>query len=198
MKSIFFFIIFVSICFEVAAQEKIEVISHKQEKKINQNHTSVFKVGYGIGNIWKTFLKNGINAPGYKVTSTGPYTLMYEYGLLKKISVGVAVSYSKLKGIYSYNGFEFNDQLTIFTALARANYHFGKFEKFDPYIGGGLGYVNSKYSNNLNTSSSNVPGLFDYSAQLGANYFLSKHFGFYGEVGYVAGSFVQLGFAGKF
>ena len=186
------------ILFVLILSYSLQGVGQKLFIKSHNKHESVMMAGHGIGNIWKTFLKNGINAPGYKVTSTGPYTLMYEYGLLKKISVGVAVSYSKLKGIYSYNGFEFNDQLTIFTALARANYHFGKFEKFDPYIGGGLGYVNSKYSNNLNTSSSNVPGLFDYSAQLGANYFLSKHFGFYGEVGYVAGSFVQLGFAGKF
>jgi len=196
LKSIFFFIIFVSICFEVVAQEKIGVNSDKQEKKINQNHTSVFKVGYGIGNVWVYLLKHNSffidYVPNYKVKSTGPITVCYENFLLKKISVGLAVSYSIVKGKGSSRGIIVDDQISMFTALIRGNYHFGKSKKLDSYVGGGLGYIRSAYKSNPSVSGP-VPGEFGYSAQLGAHYYLTNHVGFYGELGYVNGSFLQLG-----
>lgn len=163
------------------------------EKKYYSNHRQTIAIGHGIGNIWKSFLEKGVNIENYTIKSTGPINLQYDYEVFKNFSVGAIVSYSQIKGSYNNSGFVFSDQLTIFTALARVNYHFIKHKKLDPYLGGGIGYVYSKYQNNLNTKSTNVPGELGFSAQLGINYFMLKNFGIFGEAGYVGGSFFQLG-----
>jgi len=163
------------------------------EKKNYSNHRQSIAIGHGIGNIWKSFLEKGVDIENYKIKSTGPINLQYDQEVFKNFSFGAIVSYSQIKGSYNNSGFVFSDQLTIFTALARVNYHFIKHKKLDPYLGGGLGYVHSKYQNNLNTSSTNVPGELGYSAQVGINYFMLKNFGLFGEAGYVGGSFFQLG-----
>ena len=157
------------------------------------NHRQTIAIGHGIGNIWKSFLEKGVSIENYKIKPAGPINLQYDQEVFKNVSVGAIVSYSQIKGSYNNSGFVFSDQLTIFTALARVNYHFIKHKKLDPYLGGGIGYVYSKYQNNLNTKSTNVPGELGYSAQVGINYFMLKNFGLFGEAGYVGGSFFQLG-----
>jgi len=169
------------------------VNAQSSSKKLSKNHTQTISIGHGIGNVWKSFLEKGVNIDNYVVKSSGPFNLEYEREVIKHFSVGAIISYSKIKGSYNYNGFSFSDQLTIFTALARVNYHFINHKKLDPYFGGGCGYIYSKYQNNLNTSSTNVPGEFGYSAQAGLNYFILNNIGLFGEVGYLGGSFVQLG-----
>lgn len=178
----------------------INTIAQQTEKTVYEKRQSVISVGYGIGNIWKSFLKEAISFPGitYKVTTTGPLTLIYEYGFSKRISGGVALAYSQVKGKYSGYGDEFIDKLTIFSALARANYHFGKWNKFDPYAGAGVGYVHSKYSNDQSATRNKVPGTLGYSGQLGARYYFSTAVAGMAEAGYVGGSFVQLGLSVKF
>lgn len=174
-----------------------EANSQTKNFDVYKKGTSSLVIGQGIGNIWKTFLKQAINYPGisYKVSSLGPLTLIYEYGFGKHISGGLALGYSRITGKYSGYGDEFTDRLTIFSALARANYHFGHSNRFDPYLGIGLGYVRSKYDNSGSNSKRSVPGEFGYSGQLGAKYLFTPHIGVYAEAGYVGGSFVQAGLA---
>ena len=171
----------------------VSIHAQNFENKYYSNHSQTIAIGHGIGNIWKSFLEKGVNIENYKIKPVGPINLQCDYEVFKNFSVGAIVSYSQIKGSYNNNGFVFSDQLTIFTALARVNYHFIKHKKLDPYLGGGIGYVYSKYQNNLNTKSTNVPGELGYSAQLGINYFMLKNFGLFGEAGYVGGSFFQLG-----
>ena len=184
------FLLFIVIIFFLGVTLKSQEI----DKKYYQNNTQTISIGHGIGNIWKSFLEKGVNIENYTIKTSGPINLQYDYIFFKNISVGAIVSYSQIKGSYNNSGFVFSDRLTIFTALARVNYHFIKHKKLDPYFGGGCGYIYSKYQNNLNTSSTNVPGEFGYSAQVGLNYFILNNIGLYSELGYLGGSFVQLGF----
>jgi len=163
--------------------------------------TSIITAGMGIGNIWKTFLEDAFNYPDntYKVSSKGTYTLVYEYGFSKRISAGVALGYSEVTGQFEGFGEKFNETLTNFSVLARSNYHFGKSNKFDPYIGVGIGYYHFKYHNDKpGLINSKVPGSFGYSGQLGAHYYFIPSFGIFAEGGYVGGSFAQLGITCKF
>ena len=169
------------------------VLAQSSSKKLAKKNKQTIAIGHGIGNIWKSFLDKGVSIENYKIKSKGPINLQYDQEIFKNFSVGAIVSYSQIKGSYNNSGFVFSDQLTIFTALARVNYHFIKHKKLDPYLGGGVGYVYSKYQNNLNTKSTNVPGELGFSGQVGINYFMFKNFGLFGEAGYVGGSFFQIG-----
>jgi outer membrane protein W len=188
---------FVCILFIIVLLLGSQVNAQTKNFKVYDKGTSSLVAGQGIGNIWKTFMKQAINYPGisYKVSSLGPLTLIYEYGFGKHISGGLALGYSRITGRYSGFGDEFTDRLTIFSALARANYHFGHSGRFDPYLGIGMGYVRSKYDNSGSNSKRSVPGEFGYSGQLGAKYLFTPHIGVYAEAGYVGGSFVQAGLA---
>lgn len=165
---------------------------------------SVISVGYGVVNIWSYFLKNALAYPenSYKVSSMGPFALTYDYGLSKHISAGIAIGYSVTNGKFDQFGYKFTEKLTGFTVLARSNYHFFiKGNKFDPYVGAGLGFFKFNYSNDspgiVNTK---VPGSFGYSAQLGTRYYFSELLGLHAELGYVGtgGSLGELGVSFKF
>jgi outer membrane protein W len=153
--------------------------------------SNTISLGYGIGNIWKTLF----SLDGEAVSATGPFALTFEHGFTEKISAGLSVGYSKVTGTGGDdNGSGFTESLTNFAIVARGNYHFGESEKFDPYIGLGLGYYNFKYTNSDGDNSTfAVPGALAISAQLGAKYYFSPQIGAYAEVGYVAGSILQIG-----
>ncbi len=159
---------------------------------------STVALGYGFGNIWKSSFKAAGVGGSFK--GMGPFALTYEYGLTENISVGAVVSYSSLKNTLSNNNVQ---KLTQFGAVLRGNYHFGSSDKFDPYIGIGVGYYNFKYTSkdangNDVTSFYSVPGAFGYQGQLGAKYYFMPSLAAFAEIGYVAGSFGQIGVNFKF
>lgn len=191
MKARYFLIIIVLQLFNLP-------INAQDGTRAFEKNTSIISVGLGIGNVWKSFLEDFTSYPdnSYKVSNNGTFTLIYEYGVSNKISAGVALGYSQVEGNFNGagTGFTFSEKLTNFSAIARANYHFGKFQKFDPYIGGGIGYFHFDYSNDRpEIIDSKSPGAFGYSAQLGLRYYVHPRFAAFTEVGYVGGSLVQLG-----
>lgn len=177
--------------------------SQAQEMRAFEKGSSIISLGYGIGNEWKGFLEDFTDYPdnSYKVSNNGTYTLIYEYGFGDRISAGVALGYSQVEGNFdgAGTGFTFTEKLTNLSILARANYHLGKFKKFDPYVGGGIGYFHFNYENSKpEIIESKSPGAFGYSAQLGLRYYFIPQLAAFGEVGYVGGSLVQLGATFKF
>lgn len=161
---------------------------------------STISLGYGIVNVWKSFL-GLIPIPEYEVKSPGVFTFIYEYGITKRFSGGLAASYSRIRG--KAERFQIADQLTIISVDLRANYHLWTNKKFDPYFGAGIGFNNSKYKN-LDThtvavaDNSKTPSTLDFSGQVGIKYFPIPHFGLYAEAGYVGGAIVHVGLTGRF
>jgi outer membrane protein len=177
--------------------------------------SSSISIGYGFLSPYKKLFKlsNGFAATGTtaKFSALGPIGLTYEYGVSEKIGIGVQVAYSTLKNVTTekdgngpgkdYIETQKLDQLSV---ILRGNYHFGSSAKFDPYAGLGLGYGNFKYSITDNDPTSGalgtlaVPTAFGITGQLGAKYYFSSNVGAYAEVGYLAGSFAQVGVSFKF
>ena len=174
-------------------------IANAQEKAFGKNDISI-SAGYGIGNVWRDLFKvNGPSGSDYNVSINGPYTLIGEYAFSRRISGGLALAYSKLRGIFTYGGYKNTETLTNYSILLRANYHFWHFLKWDPYVGGGAGYYKFNYASHDNTVGSNqgsglkIPGSFALAAQAGVKYYPLKQVGLFAEVGYVAGSIGQAG-----
>lgn len=172
----------------------LKIHAQDQHKHAYQKGDFMLMAGHGIGNIWKTYLKQVVNLPGitYDVRSAGPYSLAVEHAVSNRISAGIHGGYSRITGKYEGYGDSFTDRLTIFSLLARANVHFLRHENWDLYAGGGVGYVSSKYAN-TDSDSRDKPGKFGYSGQLGARFLWSSRWGVYAEAGYVGGSFFQVG-----
>lgn len=182
-----------------------------------QKGSNIVGLGYGFLSPFKTLFKNLYPATGvtYKYTAFGPVGLTYENGISAKISVGGQVAFSTLKnvrtekdGLGAGKDYVVTQKLNQVSAILRGNYHFGNSAKFDPYIGLGLGYANFKFTSSSNDPTDtpsdlalfniSVPGAFGFTGQLGARYYVSSNFGLYAELGYLAGSFAQLGVVLKF
>jgi outer membrane protein W len=176
---------------------------------------STLSVGYGFLSPYKSLFKLSSFFPvagtTEKFSALGPIGVTYEYGVSSKISVGAQVAYSTMKnvvtekdGISAGKDYIETQKLNQLSVIFRGNYHFGKGPKFDPYAGLGLGYGNFKYSVSDNDPASSVnlgiavPGAFGITGQLGAKYYFSNNIGAYVEVGYLAGSFAQVGITAKF
>ena len=181
---------------------------------------STISVGYGFASPYKSLFKliNVFAADpsvSTKLTSLGPVGLTYEYGATDKVSVGLQVAYGSIKnvttdkdGLGTGKDYIVTQKMDQVSAIARVNYHFGSNAKFDPYGGLGLGYGNFKFKTTSNDPSDNaadfalfnikVPGAFGITGQLGAKYYFSPNFGAYAEIGYLAGSFAQIGVTAKF
>jgi opacity protein-like surface antigen len=168
--------------------------------------TTVINAGYGIGSVWKNLFKISAGFTGAKVTSLGPVAAGFEIGVTDHIGVGLQVGYGEVKSVSTDPGNNSNggdlittEKLTSLQIMARGNYHFGQSSKFDPYLGLGLGYGNFKYSYSDNdpnypgTGTFAIPSAFVYTGALGARYYFASSFGIYAEVGYVTGSYLQVG-----
>jgi outer membrane protein W len=179
--------------------------------------SSSLSIGYGFFSPYKSLFKLGsifsAGSTTTKFSALGPIGVTYEYGVSEKISVGAQVAYSTIKnvstekdGISVGKDYISTEKLNQLSVILRGNYHFGKGPKFDPYVGLGLGYGNFKYSvsDNDNDATNNnlfnisVPGAFGFTGQIGAKYYFSDKVGAYAELGYLAGSFAQVGVAFKF
>jgi outer membrane protein W len=183
---------------------------------------STLSVGYGFLSPYKTLFKlssiyGGASAGvTTKYSSLGPIGLTYEYGASEKISAGVQVAYGTIKnvstekdGLGAGKDYITTQKLDQLSVILRGNYHFGSSSKFDPYVGLGLGYGNFKYKTTSNDPSDNdayfsqyynisVPTSFGITGQVGAKYYFSENIGAYAELGYLAGSFAQIGITAKF
>jgi outer membrane protein len=186
-----------------------------------QKGSSSISVGYGFLSPYKSLFKLssifGATDPDVsaKFSALGPIGLTYEYGATEKLSVGLQVAYATMKNVTTdVNGlgtgkpYITTQKLNQLSAIARVNYHLGSSSKFDPYAGLGLGYGNFTYKTTTNDPTDTpadlalltikVPGAFGITGQLGAKYYFSSSIGAYAEIGYLAGSFAQIGITAKF
>jgi len=167
---------------------------------------STVSAAHGIINFWKKLFDFTVPDPDatYDVSSTGPYSLVYEYGISNRISAGIALGYTSIKGVLKYQSYRNDEKFVNYALLARGSYHFGKIKNFDPYVGIGAGYYKFNYTSKDNSGSATpgtgikVPGAFGYSGLLGGRYYFIESLAAMAEVGYVAGSYAQLGLTYKF
>lgn len=177
-----------------------------QEK---QNDVSV---GYGFGTFLGALFNDYDTRENYSFSLLGPVYAKYEYGITGKIGLGLNCAYASYDLNYDYGGFTSNgnpvtyretDNFTTFSVLARFNFHFGNLEKFDPYIGVGVGYRSGtwKYSStepgHVNTTGLRNVIPFGFETTFGARYFFARNIGLYAETG-MAKSVVQFGVLAKF
>ena len=201
-----------------------------QEQEAFGKGKIVVTAGYGVpylaslGN--KALYKNneastGLTSNNYTVRSTGPILIKTEYGLLKKLGIGIVIGYSGYSsswnfvdgntynpatGNYTTNTYKETLKQTSITIGTHINYHIVTTEKFDMYVGLGLGYsaVTKTFSNNdLNANpyytypvTTGIPVYF--AVTYGVRYYFVPNVGIYAEVGWEKYSLAQAGVAVKF
>jgi len=110
---------------------------------------SFIHVGYGYS-VFNPSSLVADSVQGVNSSNLGPINLMYEYAVGDKFGIGVDVGYSVGKLDYADSYYSYSDSLfvegtsryekTKLTVNLRGNVHFGNNDKFDPYLGFGIGY----------------------------------------------------------
>ncbi len=158
--------------------------------------TGLLSLGYGFPNhaTGDYYGYGGFNRIGF-----GPLYVKYEHGIMNEVGIGGYVAGALSR--YKY-GPDYVDRTFAISLGAMGYYHFNKLipvAKLDVYAGAGLGIRQRTYSyddgRNLknNTHFSVIP-LF----KVGARYYVTRSFGFYGEGGYDDMSAVNLGVTFRF
>jgi len=158
-----------------------------------EQENNFIQAGYGLGLGYGRLL-NAYNAyEGYKFSGFGPVFASYERGITDRFGVGVALSYSSYGGKWvDGSNYNYSYRWTTLSIMARGAYHFEmRNDKFDPYLGAGIGFLKygSKWTYNapsFNEANYNVSlgTPLGYQIFAGARYMFSDNVGGYVEVGY--------------
>ncbi len=160
--SIILFFILLIVSIHINAQDKVAY------EKGNQ----LLQLGFGVG---ATFSSGTTQVP--------PVQARYEYGFSDEISGGAILGYASSYVFYSGGSIDYS----YLIAGLRANYHFGTSKKFDPYAGPTLGYNKVSLSDRGGYIGTIADSEIIYGAQIGANYYFTKHIGAWAEIGYGVG-----------
>jgi opacity protein-like surface antigen len=163
----------------------------------------VLSAGYGAPNLSK-FIFRVFDGYFYTTTGYGPIHVKGEYAVSENFGLGMSVNYSNTKLTLTDGGYTYAVMYNPISFNVRGNLHFGNSEKFDPYIGLGIGYGYRKFRIESNDPAAEtfVGDILDISnplgleGTLGGRYFFNDNIGLYAEVG-PAKSIVQMGLSFK-
>jgi opacity protein-like surface antigen len=174
--------------------------------------THTLSVGHGAVTFMSTLNRAFEPYADLTYKGLGPAYIKYEYAVADNIGLGLSFAYAENDWTYRYDSFDmdgnpqnYSESTTrnTYSILARFNFHMGNSEKFDPYIGFGVGYrdanwdirSDSPYGNSGVTFKSLMP--FGFELTVGARYFFLENLGVYAEMG-GAKSVFQGGLAARF
>lgn len=143
-------------------------------------------IGYGFAGI-------------YGDMTIPPISASFDYGASDNVSVGGLIGYTSSEQKYTWGTDEYGWKYSYIVIGVRGAYHFDLGEKFDPYVGGLLGY-------NVVSVSDIGTAPYGYSASgsfmafgfyLGGRYYVSDNLALFGELGYGVG-YINAGVSFKF
>lgn len=167
------------------------------QQKAYAKGSSQVSAGYGFINVWKEVFKQVSST----TTAVGPVALKYEYGFSNRISGGLLLGYSVVTNKFNFTSYTSTQKLYNISALAIANYHFGRPKKFDPYIGANFGYYNFRYTQKSSNpaiiipadSEPEIPAAIGFAGQAGVKYYVTPHYAAFVEAGYISGAVIMVG-----
>lgn len=162
--------------------------------------------GYGTGTFLGALSRNFDINDNVSYSSLGPVYFKFEHAMDDHIGLGLNVAYATNEWTYDYRydttTYKGRTHRNTYSILARFNYHIGADEKFDPYVGFGLGYRDAKWTvedQGPQDSGVELKSLLPFGMDMtfGFRYFFTPNIGLYAEVG-AAKSVVQGGLSVKF
>lgn len=162
--------------------------------------------GYGVGTFLGALNRNFDVNSDVSYSNMGPVYFKFEHAMDDHVGLGLNVAYATNEWNYRYEydstSYKGRTTRSTYSVLARFNYHIGSDEKFDPYVGFGLGYRDAKWTvedDGPEDSGVTLKSLMPFGMEItfGFRYFFAPNFGLYAEVG-AAKSVAQGGISVKF
>ncbi len=158
-----------------------------------EKENNFLQVGYGLGLGYGRLLSGYQTNSGYKFSGFGPAYVSFERAITDRFGLGLAVSYSSYGGKWlDASNYDYSYRWSTLSIMARGAYHFSvRNDKFDPYLGVGLGFLKYGYKWTSSDPSFNEANYnvslgtpLGYQIFAGARYMFSDNVGGYVEVGY--------------
>ncbi len=211
MKKIIFFSFLITGCSVLSyAQRKQSADSFYNTPYETRNSGSfnrgigILSFGYGLSNDAVTGYSYVSGANGSSRASFGPIYAKYEHGIVRDdIGLGGQMAFSNTWVKYNNSAGQYKDNVTAFSFAMLGYYHFNKLipvPRLDVYAGTGLGVrtLAYHYDSNLNENPNDHSETSTYiTGRVGARYYVTNGFGFYGEAGFDKMSDVNLGISFK-
>lgn len=165
---------------------------------------SQISIGYGLSSTTQALIKNSVNStdvfgdPVYvnpEFSALGPIFAKFEHGVSEKIGFGVNIAYANAGINYTNDtGGPASMKWWNTSVNARVNRHFGSNDKFDPYVGLGMGYKFGKWKSEGGDNPEEFKALIPlgFETTFGARYMFTPNIGLFSEVGIAKGIF-QIG-----
>lgn len=164
--------------------------------------------GYGFGNLGVAVFRDLGSV--LDTRAIGPLHFKAEYAVTEKLGIAVHYAYTQaeLKTIDEnvdviINGIpdklRWDATWRSYSFLLRMNRHFGENEKWDPYLGMGMGFRDWNYSATSNENKKSEQDALvnvGFETTFGVRYFPLPWLGFYSELG-LSKSLIQFGITGK-
>lgn len=170
-------------------------------------------VGFGVPRVQSKIFDKYDGENDFSSVGAGPFYGRLEYGLSRKLSVSLGVTYINYKASWSRDKLDANTGVTIpreygvvvnnFAFMSKLYYHMYTSVRWDVYTCGGVGYdmwTSKDYTQyTLDTTFQSyfkAPPALTFEAGLGFRYFFLNRTAFYMEAGY-GKSYAQAGFIVK-
>lgn len=174
-----------------------------------------FSYGYGQPRLDNKLFDYQKDSTDFRVVGIGPFFWKAEYGLSRKLSVGISAAYILYKAdwkrqrpdpLYGFDlPFTYGTRLHDISANLRLNYHLFVNKDWDVYLGGGVGYnyyINQDFTtykpdDTLFNAQFKIPYPVSYEMTFGVRYYFLTRTAIYLEAGY-GKAVLQGGFVFKF
>lgn len=169
-----------------------------QEKAFDKGNFIV-SLGYGAPNTTKSLYSSyKTTYDNFKSSGIGPLHAKVEYGIGTNFGIGLSVNY--VNSGATFEDLTFGETYDISRSSLkvnfRGNYHFGKSEKVDPYLGVGIGWgsttTNVVTNDQFFDFNRKNPFPLGFEGTFGLRYYVIPSVAVYSEIG-LAKSIVQLG-----
>jgi opacity protein-like surface antigen len=188
-----------------------ELIKSKKNVKTensncNRKGSMIFSAGFGVPNFSEIFAE--AISVGFNESTSNKIGILHgkaDFGLGNLVSMGVVVNYNSMNTIEYRNGDKAPFRYTSLAISLRTNFHYYTDDKWDAYVGAGIGYKKIKYSRTENPNNNTflvddktITNRYPYSLEgtAGVRFFPIKMVGFYAELG-LAQSILQAGISVK-
>ena len=192
MKQYLVFLALIFFHISIQAQEPIrESSGNSTEGMVFHNNENALQIGFGIPNRLESFVPNYQTSTGESINYSLVYSFSYDRGISDHWSIGAFIAYSTATWtesdyalyVNSYFLISTTHTLTALIGSGRVRYHFSFDMPVDFYIGASLGIIN--LSESINGASDPDPfKSFFYDLHAGGKYYLNKHVGIFGEIGF--------------
>jgi hypothetical protein len=216
MKKVLLVLIVFFSNFQLVNAQRMSNWDYYFDTKSFERHQILLSIGYGAPRLDNKLFDYHKNEEAFRVFGIGPFVAKAEYGLSRKLGIGLSTAYINYKSDWIRRRpdplmpsdslrYRYSTTYQDISVNLRLNYHILITKDIDVYLGGGVGYNKTKHNDSTNyypdvpkfDAQFKDPYIISSEVSIGVRYYFLTRTAFFIELGY-GKSVAQAGFVFKF